>query len=98
MNILEALKVMEIVKGFIMITDHLRSHDITEKLYINEIKPMLVSFRSFLNSVRFDLEDSSILPYDSFERVQLRSEGTFVDEILSENIKLLEKEIIKEKG
>lgn len=98
MNILEALKVMEIVKGFIRITDHLRSHDITEKLYIDEIKPMLVSFRSFLNSVSFDLDDNSILPYNSFERVQLRSESEFVDEVLTETIKLLEKDIVKEKG
>lgn len=93
MNTVECLKVLEIVKGFIEITERLRSNCITEECYEKHLKPMLIDFRKFLGSVRFDLYDH-INPY---EREQLRSEGVFVEEGLNETIKLLEKDIVKDK-
>lgn len=97
MNTAEYLKIMDIVKGFIEIIERLRSDGITEEIYKKRIKPMLTSSRRFLNYERFELENGSILPYDSFERVQVRSEGLFVDDVLQETIKRLEKDIVKDK-
>ena len=95
MNVLEVLKVMDIVEGFIRITERLRTHYITEEIYKDEIKPILMSTRSFLNSVRFDLEDNGGIIHDSFEWIQLKSEGITIDELLRESIELLEKEIVQ---
>lgn len=92
MNTAECLEVMEIVKGFIEITERLRSNCITEECYEKHLKPMLIDFRRFLNSVRSDLYDH-INPY---KREQLRSEGVFVEEGLNETIKLLKKEFTSE--
>ena len=83
MNTSEYLKVLEIAKGFIEITERLRSNCITEECYEKHLKPMLTDFRRFLNSVRFDLYDYA--------------EGVFVEEGLNETIKLLKKDIVKDK-
>lgn len=59
MTVHEALEFFEMIKGYITITDYLRSHSVAEETYREEIKPILMSFRSFLSSIRFD--------YASFE-------------------------------
>lgn len=93
MNINEVLDIIEVAIAFVHMIERVNSDSITEEIYKEEIEPKITRMIKYFCSLRWDIEENSILDYNDFRRVKLRSEGLFLEDILSELKKLLKERI-----
>ena len=93
MNIDEVLDITKIAIAFVHMIERVNSDSITEEIYKEEIEPKITRMIKYFSSLRWDIEGNSTLDYNDFRRVELRGEGLFLEDILSELKKLLKERI-----